>query len=169
MTYGRVAILPFSFVTDSSPGPIGLIKFSTSDYASVAIFNVMLRGTFEEYIVGRLMEKLQMAAHAIGDIESLLEATGLDDDEENGEKSFEEKIRELVVAALQGKDTEAATRQAEESIEAAKATLEREKDAIDTMLGGMEGAGYVGPRPPHLDRNEPRLDAQQFVLRAFPV
>jgi hypothetical protein len=115
------------------------------------------------------MEKLQMAAHAIGDIESLLEATGLDDDEEKGEKSFEEKIRELVVAALLGKDTEVATRQAEESIQAAKATLEREKDAIDTMLGGMEGTGYVGPRPPHLGRSEPRLDAEQFVLRAFPV
>jgi hypothetical protein len=101
----------------------------------------MLRGTFEEYIVGRLMEKLQMAAHAIGDIESLLEATGLDDDEENGEKGFEEKMRELVVAALLGKDVEAATRQAEGSIQAAKATLEREKDAIDTMLGGMGGRG----------------------------
>jgi superfamily II DNA or RNA helicase len=148
---------------------IGRVQRLASEHAKVSIYNVMLRGTFEEYIVGRLMEKLQMAAHAIGDIESLLEATGLDDDEENGEKSFEEKIRELVVAALQGKDTEAATRQAEESIEAAKATLEREKDAIDTMLGGTEGAGYVGPRPPHLDRNEPRLDAQQFVLRAFPV
>jgi superfamily II DNA or RNA helicase len=148
---------------------IGRVQRLASEHAKVSIYNVMLRGTFEEYIVGRLMEKLQMAAHAIGDIESLLEATGLDDDEESGEKSFEEKIRELVVAALLGKDTEAATRQAEESIQAAKATLEREKDAIDAMLGGMEGTGHVGPRPPHFDRSEPRLDAEQFVLRAFPV
>jgi superfamily II DNA or RNA helicase len=148
---------------------IGRVQRLASEHAKVSIYNVMLRGTFEEYIVGRLMEKLQMAAHAIGDIESLLEATGLDDDEENGEKGFEEKIRELVVAALLGKDIEAAARQAEESIQAAKTTLEREKDAIDTMLGGMEGAGYVGPRPPHLDRSEPRLDAKQFVLRAFPI
>jgi superfamily II DNA or RNA helicase len=148
---------------------IGRVQRLASEHAKVSIYNVMLRGTFEEYIVGRLMEKLQMAAHAIGDIESLLEATGLDDDEENGEKSFEEKIRELVVAALLGKDIEAATRQAEDSIQAAKAALEREKAAIDTMLGGVEGAGYVGPRPPHLERSEPRLDAKQFVLRAFPV
>jgi superfamily II DNA or RNA helicase len=148
---------------------IGRVQRLASEHAKVSIYNVTLRGTFEEYIVGRLMEKLQMAAHAIGDIESLLEATGLDDDEENGEKSFEEKIRELVVAALLGKDMEAATRQAEESIQAAKANLEREKDAIDKMLGGMEGTGYVGPRPPHLARSEPRLDAEQFVLRAFPV
>lgn len=148
---------------------IGRVQRLASEHAKVSIYNVMLKGTFEEYIVGRLMEKLQMAAHAIGDIESLLEATGLDDDEESGEKSFEERIRELVVSALLGRDTEAATRQAEESIQAARATLEREREAINTMLGGMEGAGYVGPRPPHLERTEPRLDAEQFVLRAFPV
>ena len=120
MTYGRVASLPFSFVTDSSPGPIGLIKFSTSDYASVAIFNVTLRGTFEEYIVGRLMEKLQMAAHAIGDIDALLDAAGM-----GGEGvSFEEQVRRLVVAALAGKDAKAATLQAEQSIAQAKGELE---------------------------------------------
>ena len=61
---------------------IGRVQRLASEHASVGIFNVMLRGTFEEYIVGRLMEKLQMASHAIGDIEALLEATGIDD--ENG-------------------------------------------------------------------------------------
>ena len=69
---------------------IGRVQRLALEHAKVSIYNVMLRGTFEEYIVGRLMEKLQMAAHAIGDIASLLEATGLDDDEENGEKGFEE-------------------------------------------------------------------------------
>jgi superfamily II DNA helicase RecQ len=38
---------------------------------------VTLAGTFEQYIVGRLMEKLQMASHAIGDAETLLEASGM--------------------------------------------------------------------------------------------
>ena len=37
--------------------------------------------TFEEYIVGRLMEKLQMASHAIGDIEAILQASGVDEDD----------------------------------------------------------------------------------------
>src|SRR4029077_5306913 len=43
---------------------IGRIQRLASEHRSVSIFNVTLRGTFEEYIVGRLMEKLQMASHA---------------------------------------------------------------------------------------------------------
>src|SRR4051812_12272565 len=92
---------------------IGRIQRLASDHASVSILNIILKGTFEEYIVGRLMEKLQMAAHAIGDIEALLEASGIDD--EDGE-DFEDKILRLVLAALAGKDVERATRQAAESI-----------------------------------------------------
>ena len=102
---------------------IGRIQRLASEHASVSILNIILKGTFEEYIVGRLMEKLQMASHAIGDIEALLEASGIDDDEDNGE-SFDEKIRQLVLAALAGKDVEKATRQAEQSIVEAKAKLE---------------------------------------------
>src|SRR6266700_2506255 len=82
---------------------IGRIQRLASEHASVCIFNIILKGTFEEYIVGRLMEKLQMAAHAIGDIEALLEAAGLDDDDEDATAdgtTFVEKIRELVVASL---------------------------------------------------------------------
>ena len=70
---------------------IGRIQRLASEHASVSILNIILRGTFEEYIVGRLMEKLQMASHAIGDIEALLEASGIDDDEEMA-RSFDEKI-----------------------------------------------------------------------------
>ena len=102
---------------------IGRIQRLASEHASVSILNVILKGTFEEYIVGRLMEKLQMASHAIGDIEALLEASGIDDDEDNG-GSFDEKIRQLVLAALAGKDVEKATWQAEQSINEAKAKLE---------------------------------------------
>jgi SNF2 family DNA or RNA helicase len=40
---------------------IGRIQRLASEHRSVTIFNVILRDTFEEYIVGRLMEKLQMA------------------------------------------------------------------------------------------------------------
>ena len=63
---------------------IGRIQRLASEHASVSILNIILKDTFEEYIVGRLMEKLQMAAHAIGDIEALLEASGIDD--EDGER-----------------------------------------------------------------------------------
>jgi len=60
---------------------------------------MILHGTFEEYIVGRLMEKLQLASHAIGDIEALLEAAGMNDQNEDG-IPFEELIRQLVSKLL---------------------------------------------------------------------
>ena len=143
---------------------IGRIQRLASEHASVAIFNIILRGTFEEYIVGRLMEKLQMASHAIGDIESLLEASGVSDE---GDGGFDEKIRQLVVAALAGMDVAAATRQAEQSIQEAKQELEREHENIDSMLGSMDGAGYVGPRAPKLPSIVRSMELREFVPAAF--
>src|SRR6202165_3498526 len=113
---------------------IGRIQRLASEHASVSILNIILRGTFEEYVVGRLMEKLQMASHAIGDIEALLEASGIDDDKDSSD-DFDEKIRQLVLAALAGKDVEKATRQAEQSITDAKVKLKSEEENINTMLG----------------------------------
>ena len=143
---------------------IGRIQRLASEHASVSILNITLKGTFEEYIVGRLMEKLQMAAHAIGDIESLLEASGVDD--EDGEE-FEHKILRLVLAALAGKDVEKATRQAEQSIVDAKAKLEAEETNINDMLGSMDGAEYVGPRAPKLPPNTRSMEPKEFVLAAL--
>jgi SNF2 family DNA or RNA helicase len=48
---------------------IGRVQRLGSEHKNVVIYNVMLAGTFEEYIVGRLVTKLQMATDAIGDIE----------------------------------------------------------------------------------------------------
>jgi len=81
---------------------IGRIQRLASEHASVCICNIILRGTFEEYIVGRLMEKLQLASHAIGDIEALLEAAGMNEQNEDG-LPFEEMIRQLVIASLAAK------------------------------------------------------------------
>ena len=142
---------------------IGRIQRLASEYASVGIFNIVLRDTYEEDIVGRLMEKLQMAASAIGDLEALLEASGMDGDEDG----FEEKIRQLVVAALQGKDTKEATRLEEKSILDAKNTLEREKEKIDEMLGEMDGIKYDGPRAPLLPSIVRSMELRDFTLAAF--
>lgn len=146
---------------------IGRVQRLASEHASVGVFNIMLRGTFEEYIVGRLMEKLQMASHAIGDIESLLEASGIGGEDESGASSFDEKVRQLVIAALAGKDVEAATRQAEQSITDAKNELEREEASINAMLGGMEGAEYVGPRAPTLPAVERTMEPKDFAMAAL--
>jgi superfamily II DNA or RNA helicase len=141
---------------------IGRVQRLASKHAKVGIFNVILKGTFEEYIVGRLMEKLQMATHAIGDIEALLEASGIDGDDE--EASFEEKIRQLVVASLSGKDVQLEMRRAEESIAKAKVELEREQATINELLGSDDGRGYVGPRAPKLPGVQRSMSAKDFTV-----
>ena len=119
----------------------------------------------EEYIVGRLMEKLQMASHAIGDIDALLEASGIGDEGE----SFEEKILQLVLAALEGRDVEAATHMIEQSITDAKNELEREEERINAMLGGMDGVEYVGPQAPNLPGVVRSMGPSEFTLAAFKI
>lgn len=146
---------------------IGRIQRLSSNFANVSIFNIVLKNTFEEYIVGRLMEKLQLASHAIGDIEALLEASGIDEGEENGSSGFEEKIRQLVVASLAGKDVDRATKQAEESIKNAKTELEKEERNINSLLGGMGDAQDFGPRCPKLPQMEHSMDVHTFVLAAL--
>lgn len=146
---------------------IGRVQRLGSDHAHVSIFNIMLRGTFEEYIVGRLMEKLQMASHAVGDIEALLQGSDIGGGEEDATAKFEHSILALVLAALAGKDIQTETRLAEESIEKAKAELEREEANINAMLGGTDGAGYVGPRAPMLPVVERSMESREFTLSAL--
>lgn len=62
---------------------------------------------------------------------------------------------------------EAATRQAEQSISDAKSTLEREEESINSMLGGMDGAEYVGPRAPTLPEIERSMEARDFTIAAL--
>ncbi|USN53812.1 MAG: DEAD/DEAH box helicase [Candidatus Nomurabacteria bacterium] len=146
---------------------IGRIQRLASNYANVSIFNIVLQNTFEEYIVGRLMEKLQMASHAIGDIEALLEASGIDEGEENGSSGFEEKIRQLVVASLAGKDVEQATRKAEQSISEAKTELDHEEKNINALLGGMSDSLDSGPRCPKLPQTTKSMDVRDFTTAAL--
>jgi len=144
---------------------IGRVQRLASRHARVFVYSVTLAGTFEEYIVGRLMEKLQMAAHAIGDIEALLEASGMTDGDDA--EGFEEQIRKLVVDSLAGIDVSEATRLAEESIAKAKATLIEEEEHINELLGGMGDARDVGPRAPNLPPQLRSLDARTLVLRGI--
>lgn len=146
---------------------IGRVQRLASEHAHVSIFNVVLRGTFEEHIVGRLTEKLQMAAHAIGDIESLLQASAIGEGDEDAATSFEDQILELVLAALAGKDVERETRLKAESIENAKTELARSEETINAMLGGMDGAEYVGPRAPRLPEMTHTMDVHDFTLMAL--
>lgn len=143
---------------------IGRVQRLASEYENVVIYNLTLRGTFEDYIVGRLMEKLQMAAHAIGDIESLLQ--GADDDDEDGEK-FEERLLDLVLKALAAKDQKRAVELEMASVENAIDTLEKEKESIDDLLGDGENRGYVGPKAPTLPSIRRSMGVKEFVLAAL--
>jgi len=146
---------------------IGRVQRLASEHAHVSIFNITLRGTFEDYIVGRLMEKLQMAAHAIGDIEALLQASDITESDEDAAKSFEDHILDLVLAALAGKNVEKDTQLKTASIENAKVELARSEEAINAMLGRMDGAEYVGPRAPRLPEVSHTMEAREFALRAL--
>lgn len=146
---------------------IGRVQRLASDHAHVSIFNIMLKGTFEEYIVGRLMEKLQMASHAIGDIESLLQGSDVGDGDEDVAASFEEQILSLVLAALAGKDTEQEIRLKAESIEKARIELERSEATINDMLGSSDGAVYTGPRAPKLPPAQHSMEGKEFALSAL--
>lgn len=143
---------------------IGRVQRLGSAHASVGIFNIALKGTFEEYVIGRLMEKLQTATSAIGDIESLLEgAVGTGEAEEG----FEEQIRQLVVASLKGVDVESEVEQRRDSIDAAKRTLVEEEKRIDELLGDMQSQRYVGPKAPHLPVLAHSMTHDVFVRQAL--
>lgn len=146
---------------------IGRIQRLGSVHRNVIIYNVMLAGTFDEYIVGRLMTKLQMATDAIGDIESLLDASGVRDSNDGDSDSFDEKLRELVLAAMAGKDMTAATEKIARSIDAAKITLQEEKANIDATLGAMDGYEYGGPRTPSLSLAQRSMEFRPFLRKAF--
>ncbi len=144
---------------------IGRIQRLASEYANVIVYNLTLRNTFEDYIVGRLMEKLQMASYAIGDIESLLQTTdGSDDD---AEEKFEERLLQLVLAALAGKDKKKAAEMEAASIEEAISTLESEKKNIEDLLGESDDRGYVGPRAPTLPPTFRSITLKDFTLAAL--
>ena len=144
---------------------IGRIQRLASEHANVVVYNITLRGTFEDYIVGRLMEKLQMASHAIGDIDLLLQNGNENEDDEDGK--FEERLLELVLSALASKDKKRAAELEVASIEEAINTLEREKDTIEDLLGESEDRGYVGPRAPTLPPTFRSMTIKDFTLEAL--
>ena len=106
-----------------------------------------------------------MASNAIGDIDFLIQGAG-GDDEDDGEK-FEERLLNLVLAALAGKDKKKAAELEVASIEEAINTLEREKDNIHDMLGEGEDRGYVGPQAPTLPPVARSTTIKDFTLYAM--
>lgn len=144
---------------------IGRIQRLGSNHEKVCIFNIILKGTFEEYIVGRLMEKLQMASHAIGDIDALLQASGVEGGDEDTGMSFQDSILQLVLASLAGKDMAADTLKKINSIEEARVQLIQEEKNINAMLGSQNSD--MGPECPILPEQVNTMDIKTFSLLAL--
>ena len=106
-----------------------------------------------------------MASHAIGDIDSLLQNS--DGRDEDIEEEFEERLLDLVLAALAGKDKKRAAELEVASIEEAISTLEREKENIEDLLGDGEDRAYVGPRAPTLPPTPRSMLVKDFTLDAL--
>ncbi len=143
---------------------IGRLQRLSSEHRHVLIRNLVAAGSVEERVVGRLMEKLQGIAQAIGDIESIIQSPEWGDGDE---AKFEARIRELVVKSLLGQDVEQATRLAQESIDKARRQIEEVRAEIDQALGRLDELHRAGPRMPRLARPEPVLPADEFVARAL--
>lgn len=143
---------------------IGRIQRLASKHQNVIVVNLVIKGSVEERVVGRLMEKLQAVAETIGDIETILESAGQDD--ESGE-SFEEVIRKLVVSSLQGQDVEEATKRQVASIDRAKDLMKDERRNLDQVFGANAIEQIGGPRPPKLQPMSPSIPGESFVIRGL--
>lgn len=141
---------------------IGRIQRIGSKFKHVFVANIVHADSPEQRIVLRLMEKLQVIAHTVGDIEAVLDAS----DDQNGD-SFEKQIRELVVNSLLGNDPQHAARMAEESIDAARRLIEENKAMMDNTLGTTQDTGIDTMPMPRIDVKPPSIPLDRFVIQAL--
>lgn len=142
---------------------IGRVQRLASRHAHVVILNLAVDGSPEEKVVSRLMAKLLTVSHTVGDVETILEASGNDD----GGASFEGMIQDLVVKSLKGQNTDRATELATQSIEEAKELFESQREEIDAKLGDLSELHSSGPSMPRLESIKPSIQYQEFVQKAL--
>lgn len=141
---------------------IGRVQRIGSRFKSVWVSNVVHQHSPEQRIVARLMEKLQIIAHTVGDIEAVLEAAG---DAEG--TTLEQQIRERVIASLRGQDPQEASRLAEQSIDLARKLLEEQQEQMNSMLGVMNEPDQADIPMPRLEPAKPSMPLEDFVLSAL--
>lgn len=143
---------------------IGRIQRLGSKFESIHVLNLVGADTVEDRIVARLTQKLQGVQHAIGDVEGILEAAGMDD--EDGDASFESRIRKLVVQSLRGQDVARAQRMIEEDIERATELYETNQSNLNDTLGDGGQSPVAAMAMPKIERKPPRMTSKDFVLGA---
>ena len=141
---------------------IGRVQRIGSRFKDVWVANIVHANSPEKRIVVRLMEKLQVISHTVGDIETVLEVSG----DSNGD-SFERQVREMVIASLQGQDMEQAAQKAEQSIDEAKALFEERLAEMDSQLGTMDENESDDLPMPELSKRSPETPLAEFVQNAL--
>ena len=141
---------------------IGRVQRIGSRFKTVWVANVVHHNSPEQRIVGRLIEKLQVISHTVGDIEAVLEAAG---DAEGA--TLEQEIRDMVIASLRGQNQDEAARLAAESIEQAKMLLEEQQEQMNAMLGDADDSDQADIPMPRLEAVEPSMPLEKFVLAAL--
>ncbi len=144
---------------------IGRIQRLGSPHEYVTIVNLAVENSVETRVVSRLAEKLQLIGNTLGEIDAILESTGVDKD--NADESFTELIRKLVVDSLSGKNMDDAVNRQLASIEKAKKLLENNQKVINEQLGRLDELHTSGPSVPNLPDREPAMPLDEFVLGAF--
>ena len=141
---------------------IGRVQRIGSRFKSVWVVNIVHNNSPEQRIVSRLMEKLQVISHTVGDIEAVLEATN----DSNGD-TLAKQIREMVVASLKGQDQEQAARAAEKSIEEARKLIEKNQAEMDRQLGSASDSEDAEIPMPRLKPAIPSMSLEEFVIGAL--
>jgi superfamily II DNA or RNA helicase len=141
---------------------IGRVQRIGNRFKTVWVSNIVHHNSPEQRIVARLMEKLQIIAHTVGDIEAVLEAAG---DAEG--TTLEQQIREMVIASLRGQDAQEAARLAEQSIDLARKLLEEQQEQMNSMLGSMNEPDQADIPMPRLEPAKPSMPLKGFVLAAL--
>lgn len=141
---------------------IGRVQRIGSRFKEVWIANVVHANSPEQQIVARLMEKLQVISHTVGDIEAVLDASG----DSNGD-SFELRVRDMVIASLQGQDMKQAACRAERSIEEARGLFEERRTEMDSQLGKLDDKNSDDLPMPELSKRSPEPPLPIFVHSAL--
>ncbi len=141
---------------------IGRVQRIGSTFKNVQVINIVHGNSPEQRIVCRLMEKLQVISHTVGDIEAVLEAADRSCDD-----TLEKQIRKMVVASLQGQDQEQATIAAQNSIEEARKLIEQNREEMERQLGSIGKSEDSEISMPYLNRPHPSMTLETFVIKAL--
>lgn len=142
---------------------IGRVQRLGQKARNVIVYNLTVRGSIEERVVVRLMERLKLFETAIGEMEAILSEVVDDGDAE----SMEQVILNLVQKSLEEKDIEEDLRKRAESIEAARKRQAEAEAEVEQHLGKIDPGDERGPTMPKLEVTKPDLGVKEFTLGAL--